>query len=75
MVFVVCLIFSTVPKAWLFKSAVSTFLRPVYAVMYALCGIVLSLLITIFTPIALILRARRNMGVPARMVVTSYVSR
>ena len=26
-------------------------------------------------PIALILRARRNIGVPARIVVTSYVSR
>jgi len=30
---------------------------------------------TIFTPMALILRDMRNMGVAARMVVTSYVSK
>ena len=32
-------------------------------------------LITIFTPRLFTLRARINMGVPARMVVMSYVSR
>lgn len=39
------LLFSTLPKALLFKTAVSTFLRPVYAVLYALCGILLSIII------------------------------
>eukprot|EP00443_Scrippsiella_acuminata_P102290 CAMPEP_0115726646 /NCGR_PEP_ID=MMETSP0272-20121206/81993_1 /TAXON_ID=71861 /ORGANISM="Scrippsiella trochoidea, Strain CCMP3099" /LENGTH=481 /DNA_ID=CAMNT_0003170091 /DNA_START=201 /DNA_END=1644 /DNA_ORIENTATION=+ len=33
------LLLSTLPKAWLFKSAISTLLRPVYAVLYATCGL------------------------------------
>jgi len=41
------LLFSTLPKALLFKSAMSTFLRPVYAVLYAICGLFLSHIIAI----------------------------
>jgi len=36
------LLFSTLPKAWLFKSVVSTFLLPVYAMLSAVCGMFLS---------------------------------
>lgn len=39
------LLISTLPKALLFKSAVSTFLRPLYAVLYAICGMALSTLL------------------------------
>jgi len=39
------LLISTLPKAWLFKSVVSTFLLPVYAMLTAVCGMVLSWLI------------------------------
>lgn len=35
------LLFSTLPKALLFKTVVTTFLRPLYAVLYAACGVLL----------------------------------
>jgi len=36
------LLFSTLPKALLFKTAVSTFLKPIYAVLYATCGMMVA---------------------------------
>mmetsp|Transcript_73163 Transcript_73163/g.210085 ORF Transcript_73163/g.210085 Transcript_73163/m.210085 type:complete len:575 (-) Transcript_73163:263-1987(-) len=41
----VLLLFSTLPKAWMFKTAISTFLRPIYAFFYAVLGLLLSFVI------------------------------
>jgi len=59
------LLFSTLPKTYLFKTAVGVFLRPIYAVLYACCGMALGQFIIKFEDVVFKLMEVKNQYFPA----------